>query len=159
MTEIPVDTDDQNHDAVNPLAFALALFLAPLIIGLPSAVVVTPYVLLDVGHPGVILLIPFAIVAFASIVGAPTYLLFGGTAFYLALKRRGSEAGLVFPALLANIASAPAVLVGYLALEGADGGALLSTLAFVLLGCIFAPIWAWFFASIYRAILKRRAIK
>ena len=149
MTEITVETDCHR---VPPARFLATLVATPLITGIPAFVVIYPLILLDVAAYVAPLSLIVAFVAAATVAGAPTYLLFGGPAFYLALRKRGPAANLVLPALLANLASAPFVLAWYLVFEGADGGAVLPTLVFVALGCVFAPIWGYLFGVVYRRL-------
>lgn len=74
MTEKTVYTD---IGEVSLLRFLAALLAVPLATGGSAFAVTLPLVLLDVAAYVMPLSIPFAFVAFATVPGAPTFLLFG----------------------------------------------------------------------------------
>lgn len=142
MTEITANTDRREARSVRPGPFTAALVLAPLSIGLPAWALVWLSTLTEEPLVGPLFLALFP--AAALVVGAPTYLLFGGPALWRAIRRGYSAPGSAF---LANLVSLPFV-TAYAALMTGD---IIATLAiFAFFGSIFAPLWGLIFAALYR---------
>lgn len=128
---------------VQPLPFLFALLLAPLTVGLPAWGLL--WLGSQVDAPGVGLLIIAAFPAVAVVLGAPTYLLLGGPAFWFALKRNMS---IPLTALSTNFVSLPLVAGLFALLPSAwDIGTTL--LVYGGLGSIFAPMWGAIFFNLY----------
>ena len=86
---------------------------------------------------------------YGAMLGAPTYLIFGGIAFWLTIRRaRGNPRGFWFWALIANLISAPFVLMFFMVLPGGDPFG--PTGALIGFGCIFAPVWGGLFGMFHR---------
>ena len=142
-----------DRHVVNTPFFVLALIAAPLVPGLLAAAAPTPLIMMNVDTA--LLAFPLAFIVAGTVLGAPTYLLFGGPAFYLAVRRSGAKADMVPPAIMANLASAPFLLLGFFLAEGVSFGTALTTLCFVLLGCGFGSVWGMLFSRVYNALLAR----
>lgn len=114
---------------IDPVAFFAALIFGPIAFTLLTFFLFIP--------------------VFALAFGAPTYLTFGALFFFLSL-RRGWDGLLQITGMgfLANLASAPAVLLVLGHFQGADAQG--STMMIIAMGCIFAPLWSLFFAALYR---------
>ena len=136
-------------------SFAIALIAAPLLPGLSAIAVVALLALVEVNTFA--LALPFAFVAVGTVIGAPIYLLFGGPAFYLALRRFGPAADMGPPAVHANLAASPILLGGYLLFEGVSLETVIVTVVFVLLGCAFGWVWGHIFSRMYTGLLERSA--
>ena len=139
MTEITVYKKRQ----VSPLPFAFALIAAPLSLGAPSMLLLWLGAVTELNLP-VFALIPFIATA-ATVLGAPTYLLFGGPAFWFALQHAFPTA---FAGFLANLASLPFVVIFSLAF--ADQGEVWSLPTMILtFGSVFSLLWGWIFGALY----------
>lgn len=127
MTEITVNIDNGEKHKIDWIAFACALFLAPILVALLGFWAGIPL--------------------FALIFGPPTYLLFGAPTFAYALSRYDAGAlSLAGWGFLANLLSIPAVYA-YGVYEG-DG---IGIVKFIVgIGCVMAPLWALAFGLIYR---------
>jgi hypothetical protein len=125
----------------NPWAFAGALILAPLTVGLPAVGLIWLATLTDSALAGLVMFAIFP--AAATVLGAPTYLIFGGPALWFALRTNSSTA---FTAFIANLISLPAVG----AFSILTNGEVLGTMTlYAVLGSIFAPLWGAIFALLY----------
>ena len=127
-------------------AFLPALILAPLIpAALGAAVLYLAY--LGDAEAFAPLFFVAAAAVYGVMLGAPTYLVFGGIAFWLA-ARRAMRGGYAVMAFLANLASAPAVLVFFLVFSSGDAFGI--TALIIGFGSLFAPIWGGIFGALYR---------
>jgi len=148
MTEITVEK--KNLHKVRPFAFVAALVLAPLTLGAPAFALIWLMSVFEPPNAGPIILVVFP--AAATVLGAPTYLLFGGPAFWYALRR-----GIWVPwiAVLANLVSLPLVFGVFLMFEPlSDVPVVVGT--FGLLGTVFAFTWGAIFQALYRRFAKER---
>ena len=136
--------------AIRPLAFVLALVLAPLVLAAPAFGLIWLFHQIGFEAQGliVVLVIPVAAVLF----GAIPYLLFGTPAFLLAVRKDFSAATAAF---LANLAAAPFFFLVFLARQGAeDAWAVVGMMLFF--GSIAAPIWGGFFGWLYPRLAGAR---
>ena len=147
MTEITV----VKKNPVRPLPFALALVSAPLTIGIPAALFLWSGAAANLDTNAVVV-IPF-ICALATVLGAPTYLLFGGPAFWMALRNGFPTA---FAGFLANLASLPFVVIYSLVLQG-HGEVWTLPSMFLTFGSVFSLLWGWIFGAIYHRFKGEQA--
>ena len=130
---------------LNPAAFVWALVLAPLSLGLLSAVLS----MLTAGAGLYPLTSFFGVSGVATVIGLPTYLTFGTVAFLRALERPApSLLRFALNGLLAHLASMPIVLIVLLIGFRESGFGL--ALGFLALGAVFAPLWSVIFGLLYR---------
>ncbi len=134
MTEITVDTVEIGERQVRWLAFIAALIASPITVAILGFWAIVPI--------------------FAALLGAPTYMLFGAPAFYLAIRSGKKRVHHFLTAgLLAHLVSLPAfALYANLTSAGAD---LLEMIFFF--GCVFAPIWGLVFGLYYCTFAPRPA--
>lgn len=139
MTEATVFTAKANGP--DPVPFLAALIVAPLMIGAPSAAMI--YLLSLMSEPPGLIMILLVFPVVATGLGAPTYLLLGGPAFWVSLKNGHSIAPIAF---VTNLASLPLVALAFAVM----GGDPMTALAmFGVLGSVFAPLWGAIFQSLY----------
>lgn len=124
--------------------FALALVLAPLTTGVPSAIFIALASTAGDVLVALILIAVFPVVA--TVLGAPTYLLFGGFAFERAL-RDGTSVPLA--GFKANLLSLPIVLGVCALLDGLEG-MIFALVFYGGLGSVFAPLWGAIFVKLYK---------
>ena len=128
-------------------AFIPAVILAPFIPIVPALAVLALMSTFDAFNVfGMLALI----VTYAAFIGAPTYLTFGGVAAWYALTRHGPNAPFWLFGILANLASSVVILPVMLLAEQE----VLSAVAFIASGCIFAPSWGTIGGWLYRRFTK-----
>ena len=132
-------------------AFFPALVLAPLVLAVPSLLIMFAASVSGIDIGALAFVLGTSIVAVGM--GAPTYLTFGLAGFVWALKKFGPDAPFLMIAFVANLGSAPFVLALLFLLDASDEW---QTTAFTVgFGCIFAPIWGALFGWIYRSFVRK----
>ena len=133
-----------------PLAFGLALVTAPAAVALPFLVLLwlADLASLELGGIAVVAVFPVA----AVMLGAPTYLLFGGVAYWKALRNGKSATVAGFQA---NLFSLPLVFLFYfLMTEPETAWGMLAL--YLIFGTIFSVIWSEAFLLLFRIFGGRR---
>ena len=133
-------------------AFVPALILAPLAVGIPAAILLwLNFLVFDDGIN--VLTFVLGIAVYATAVGAPTYLLFGTPAFIKALRDNPKNPPTATYAVVANLISAPFLLVVLLLFQTTEE---LATTAFITgFGLVFAPLWGAVFGLIYTSFVRK----
>jgi len=142
MTEITVEC--KTNEEIQRGPFALALILAPLTTGVPAVIIIALASLVPEQLYGIIIVAMFP--AVATVLGAPTYLLFGGIAFDRALK---NETSMPLAGFMANLVSLPFVIVIAGLINGLEG-VIFALVFYGGLGSICALIWGAIFESLYK---------
>lgn len=133
---------NRNHSValVDPVAFFLALILAPLLVGI-------------LGAP--LLLIP----SFAVLFGGLPYIVIGGPILWCALRRGEDDLdrffGLGFKTIvILTVLIVPASIAWIFHTEGnaQATGVIWGHLIFAVLSAVFAGVWSMVFASLYRRL-------
>ncbi|MEM8597084.1 MAG: hypothetical protein AAGF76_11525 [Pseudomonadota bacterium] len=142
-----------HRGTVDPVAFAAALVLAPIVVGIGGILLVIP---------------PFAVVT-----GLPAYLLAGAPLFWLTAAEEGRRQLAEAPArvrtrrfalagLVANLFTPVALALGYDVIGAFDrsvsAGDVATLLLFSAMGCVFAPILGAVFGKLY-ALLARPPLR
>jgi hypothetical protein len=128
-------------------AFIGALVAVPMLTSLPFLIPLFIAAAFDLHLNGASFVLGFPVVG--SFLGLPTYLTFGAYMFARTMRRgRTSAQQLIKAGLLAHVLSTPLAVIGLVVIEPDD--ALIGGIGFLLLGCIFAPLWSAVFAALYK---------
>ena len=153
MTEICEIAKVANRYTIDPVAFFIALFGAPILFALPGAAI------LLTGWPtGSTPFAPFGAVAiislFAVLFGGAPYLIIGGPLLVYTLHRQEPNSGKF--ALLGFAANflTPFLVAPFIVMAGSfrSIGFVFFVFAF---GVIFAPLWSSVFAVLYRKFRRK----
>ncbi len=117
----------------------------------PTQVALSPFLVCLVRAPLLVALLGFWMVnipVFALVLGAPTYLLFGGPAFYLTICQGASSPMMhMMAGVMAHIVSIPAMVLYF----GINERAMNGISVMVQFSFVFAPLWGLTFGFLYRA--------